>query len=656
MVPFPRPILFVACALFAAPALFAQDSAFRAPKAAKDTTIFTPLDLPAPNRVRNGAGAPGADYWQQQVDYEIEASLDPETRVVRGKAHVTYHNESPDALDYLWLNLEQNAFRADSIAAGVGTRTAVGMRRAEGDGYIIHKISHKGRILKLSVYDTLGRVDLPKAIPPRGGVFEFDIEWEFTIPQHVFRRFGIRKAKQGAVYEVAQWFPAVAVYDDVHGWNTMPYIGSGEFYSNFGTYDVEITVPHKMLVVATGELQNPKSVYTNQQIARLKKARKSKKTVAIRAADEVASSSSRPPGKNPLTWRFHAERVRTFAWAASESFILDATGVDGILVQAAYPAESLPVWGKAAQMLRTAIAGYNERWHPYPYTVATTVSGAEGGMEYPMIVFCRGRNERGLYGVITHEIGHNWFPMMVNSDERRHAWMDEGFNTFINNYSTADWFGPDARKESDPASFAPMMMFPNQVPIDTPPDQLDGMMLGTLEYAKTGVGLVLLRESILGPDRFDYAFRKYIQRWAFKSPQPADFFRCMDDAAGEDLDWFWRGWFYGTGYLDQAVDGVQQPHDGKPGKVFFKNLGELVMPLRFHVEFADGSEKDYRLPVEIWFHSNQSTEVIPGDSDIVSVEIDADREFPDVDRGNNRWTPAIAAKSASGKERAKSKG
>ncbi|MBC8327763.1 MAG: M1 family metallopeptidase [Planctomycetes bacterium] len=627
--------LFLAAA--AAAPLAAQDAEFRRPVARPNATLFSPLDLPRPDRLRNGAGAPGPDYWQQKVDYKIQASLDPATRLVAGKAHVSYLNASPDALPYLWLNLEQNAFRQDSIAAGVGGRTAIGMRHAEGGGYGIREVSARGKRLDFQVYDTLGRIDLPKPVAPNGGVFEFDIEWDFVIPETVFRRFGIEKVAQGTSFEVAQWFPAVAVYDDVHGWNTLPYIGTGEFYSNFGDYEVELTAPPEFVVVCTGELQNPKEVFTNEQAARLRKARKSKKTVMIIAPEEVGGPNSRPNGKS-LTWKFKAEMVRTVAWAASDAFILDAAGLDGVLIQSAYPKEALEFWKDSTQMLRTAIDGYNRRWFKYPYPVATNVSGAEGGMEYPMIIFCRGRrSEEGLYGVTAHEIGHNWFPMVVNTDERRHAWMDEGFNTFINYYSAADWFDDPQSGRAHPASFAGAMRGARQLPIETPADHFSGGLLGQTEYAKTGVGLVMLRESILGPERFDFAFRTYIDRWAFKSPRPADFFRCMEDAAGVDLAWFWRGWFLETGTIDLEVTGVDQPEEDQPAKITFRSLGELVMPLRFRVGFEDGTTQDYDLPVEIWFASDRIVEKIPGDRRIASVLVDWKEEFPDLNRDNNEW-------------------
>jgi len=604
----------------------------RVPEARPNATIFSPLDLPAPNSVRNGAGAPGEDYWQQQVDYDIEVSIDPETRTVHATADVTYTNNSPDKLDYLWLHLEQNVFRQDSIGNAVADTASIGAS-AEGDGYTIYGVKHKRKDLPFHVYDTMGLLELPKPLIGSGGKFSFEIEWSFVIPKNVFRRFGMKKYKKGYVYELAQWIPQVAVYDDVNGWNTLPYLGSGEFYTNFGDYDVEITVPHDFVVVATGELKNKNKVFTPTQSKALDKAKKSKDTVMIIAKEEVGRNDSRPLGDKPLTWKFEAEDVRTFAWACSDAFILDAASVDGILVQTAYPEEGGKVWAKATQMMCKAIAGYNRRLIPYPYPVATNVLGPEGGMEYPMIVFCNGRRERGVYGVTTHEIGHNWFPMMINTDERRHAWMDEGFNTFINGYSTEDWFGPQRLNENDPAEFAWMMQRADSVPIITAPDKLPSMALGLLEYATTGVGLTLLRETIIGPERFDFAFKQYMNRWKFKSPQPADFFRTIEDAAGMDLAWFWRGWFMESGMLDQAISGVGKNSD----RIRFENLGELVMPLHFRVTYTDGTFDDYKKPVEVWFQTDQIVVNLDSDKEIAEVEIDAQRLFPEIDRDDNVW-------------------
>ncbi|MCA8977349.1 MAG: M1 family metallopeptidase, partial [Planctomycetes bacterium] len=562
--------------------MFGNDEFARKPGPRPDHTIFSPLDLPAPNRMRTGSGAPGPDYWQQQVDYRIDVALEPETRTVRGQERVTYHNNSPDPLDYLWVHLEQNILKPDSIGALTDGGAAVGGPSDAGAGVVVAAVTAGGQPLEHHVYDTLMRVHLPAPLPP-GSRFECDIGWSFQVPDRVFRRYGTMQVSKGTIWELAQWFPAVAVYDDVHGWNTLPYLGTGEFYTNFGNYELNITAPRDHLVVATGVLQNPREVYTATQLQRLAKARQSAETVMIRTADEVGDPSSRPAGSGPLTWRFRSENVRTVAFASSEAFLLDAAGYGDTLVQSAYSEDSLPVWGKSTAMLRAAIAGYSERIHPYPYPVATNVGGVEGGMEYPMIIFCSGRNrksEGGLYGVTTHEIGHNWFPMLVNTDERRHAWMDEGFNTFINEYSTADWF--KGKGPGKTGTYAGMMRMPG-VPIVTQADRLNGLQLGLLQYKKTGVGMQILREYVLGEERFDFAFRTYVRRWAFKSPQPADFFRTMEDAAGMDLAWFWRGWFLEDAMLDQAIDSVRQATKRRGAQITFINNERMVMPLSFEV-------------------------------------------------------------------------
>ncbi|MGQ0553137.1 MAG: M1 family metallopeptidase [Planctomycetota bacterium] len=654
------------------------DSGFRHPGARADRTIFSPLDLPTPGTVRNASGAPGAEYWQQQADYQIEAALDPVSRVVKGRARIRYLNNSPDALDYVWLHLEQNLFRADSLGETLRRNAARAPRagggaRPEGpgtDGAVIRGLRGAGGApLPYVVHDTLARIDLPAPLAGSGGELVFEIDWEFSVPERVFRRFGSEKVEQGEIFELAQWFPAVAVYDDVHGWNTLPYLGSGEFYTNFGDYDVRLTVPRNHLLVATGVLQNESEVFTPEQVERLTRARTSAETVLICSAEEVGTPASRPAGEGPLTWHFLAEDVRTFAFASSEAFILDAAGltlqpVPGVLdsprqvlIQSAYPKEALPLWASSTQMLLKATRGYSERWYPYPYPVATNVNGPEGGMEYPMIIFCGERkNEEGLYSVTTHEIGHNWFPMLVSTDERRHAWMDEGFNTFINYYSHADWFPGKTPSRGNPALFAPTMLQDDLLPVDTPPDRLPRGLIGQLQYTKTGAGLVLLREQILGPERFDHAFRTYIRRWAYKAPRPADFYRTMEDAAGADLSWFWTGWFRETGYLDQAVAEVVQapvvPAAAAPGAepagqavIRFVNQGELVMPLVYRVVFADGTQQDVRLPVEMWASSNRFAAGVTTRQAIVSVVIDPEQRFPDVERSNNAWQqPAPAAR------------
>lgn len=612
-----------------------------------DRSIFSALDLPTPSAMRLGSGAPGPGYWQQAADYRIDVELLPETRTVRGRETVDYHNHSPHTLDYVWVHLEQNCLRPDSISTLTDGGSLMGGESDTTDGVALQKVASGGSRLDYTVHDTMMRIDLPAPLQP-GQTFQFEVEWSFVVPQRVFRRYGTMETAKGTIWELAQWFPAVAVYDDVHGWNTLPYIGGGEFYTNFGTYQLNITAPRDHVVVASGELLNPQDVFTAEQQERFARAKQSEETVVVIAKDEVGTPGSRPEGTGPLTWRFRAEQVRTVAWAASPAFILDAAVVDAsaankVLCQSAYPAECAGAWSKSTQMLRKSLGGYSRRWFEYPYPVMTNVAGVEGGMEYPMIIFCAaGNNERGLWGVTTHEAGHTWFPMIVNTDERRHAWMDEGFNTFINGYSDEDWYGPQQEQRQGRRARGGAMRLPigDGMPIDTPADQLPAMAIGMLQYGKTGQGLRLLREHILGPERFDHAFRTYIRRWAFKSPRPADFYRTMEDAAGADLAWFWRGWFVESTRLDQAVDSVTPATDRRPARITFTNLDRMVMPLHYRVTYDDDTTEDVKLPVQVWHSSNRVVRSAAAGKQVKKVEVDPEAVFPDGARANNEWEPA----------------
>ncbi len=622
----------------------------RAFSSRKLETIFTELDLPTPTSARTAEGAPGPEYWQQRADYVIAAELNEPDRSISATATITYTNNSPFKLDFLWLHLEQNVFKRDSLGTLSGEPGARFSSRENFEGGVnIQSIKAGDQDLPFHVYDTLARVDLPAPIPAAsrpgvggagdgGSTFTFQIAWSFKIPDYGIDRMGIENLEQGADFEIAQWFPALAKYDDVHGWNTLPYLGQGEFYTEFGAYDVSLTVPRSHIVAATGVLQNEAEVLTPTQLERLGAARKSDTTVVIRGKDEVADPASRPAGEGPLTWRFKAENVRTFAWTSSAAFIWDACNLGGTQVQSVYPKEALPLWEKSTEMLRFAIDGYNKRWFRYPYPVATNVNGCVGGMEYPMIIFCSDRHgEHGLYGVTTHEIGHNWFPMTVNTDERRHAWMDEGFNSFINIYSGQERF-PGERDMEGGRGFAFAMRHPGQPPMEIPPDQLGPGLLGLLEYGKTAVALHLLREVILGPERFDAAFRTYIARWAFKSPRPADFFRTMENVAGMDLGWFWRGWILETGSLDQSVESVEQRSDAQTATATLGNRGELVMPVTLKITYDDGSTETRSLPIEIWHWTNLwTTEWETKGKRVTSVEIDPEGKLPDTDPSNNTW-------------------
>jgi len=634
-----------------APAGPTSDAGFRDPFGFQGSSIFAPLEWPDADEVRTATGEPGPAYWQQQVDYRIDAELLGAERAVRASAVVTYHNNSPHELEYLWLHLEQNLFREHSIGAlskEPGSR--FGYREGFQGGFEIERLRAAGEDLPLAVYDTMGRVDLPEPIGP-GETFEFEMAWSFNIPPFGADRLAMEDVEQGTIFEIAQWFPAVAVYDDVDGWNTMGYLGQGEFYTNFGDFDVRITAPRSHVVVASGELRNASEVLTPEARERLERARAGEETVVVRSAAEVGDPASWPAGEGALTWRFTSRGMRTFAWASSAAFIWDAAGLevpgcafsedDRVLVQAVYPKEATETWHEAVQMARHSIGFNSSKWHPFPYPVATNVNGEVGGMEYPGFVFCGGRRSReGLYGVTDHEFGHTWFPMMVNTDERRHAWMDEGFNTFINIYTKMEYLGGMSEgARGTAANVLENQLQGNQQPMMTFPDQIWRGRLGYLAYGKPAAALWQLREFVLGHERFDRAFREYIDRWAFKHPQPSDFFRTMEDVAGMDLAWFWRGWIYSTATLDQAVVNVEHAEDGSWVYVDLESRDEMVMPVRLEIEYDDGTVETRDLPVEIWATTNAWTAGWdPRGRRVERVTVDPAGILPDKDRANNEWT------------------
>jgi hypothetical protein len=640
-------------ALALALALAAPLSAQQAEEALPPTNqeMFAPLDLPETGAVRRPSGAPGTAYWQQEASYRIRAELIPEEHRVEGSEVITYVNHSPDALPFVWLQLEQNLFAPGSRGALINSGNR--WRGAFEEGGVrldrIEVVQHGQRYSPGStVDDTRMRIDLAEPMAPAGDRIEIEVSWSFVVPEYGADRMGRFAAERGTVYELAQWYPRMYVYDDVDGWNPLPYLGQGEFYLEYGDFDVEITAPRDYIVVAGGELLNPEEVLTAEQLERYRRARTSDGTVAIVAPEEVGTPESRPAGSGPLTWRYRLESARDFSWAASSSFIWDASGWNGVLLQSAYPHEGLgdaenPGWERSTEYLRHTIPYYSESWFPYPYPSAVNVAGVVGGMEYPGIVFCGvGARGQGLFGVTDHEFGHSWYPMIVGSDERRYAWMDEGFNTFINHYSNLDFYGEDAvrTQRTTGAYIAQQMQAPiADQPIMTAPDVLRGEGLGFMAYRKPGYGLILLREVVLGPERFDAAFRAYTAEWAFRHPKPADFMRTIEEVAGEDLVWFWRGWLYTSDLLDQSVAGVEA-EEGET-RIDLRNEAGLVMPVLLHVEFADGTAMDQKLPAEVWMRGDDYTWVT-GRTDVARVFLDPDFWLPDVDRANNEWKRAVS--------------
>ncbi|HYF38693.1 MAG TPA: M1 family metallopeptidase [Gemmatimonadales bacterium] len=629
-----------------------------APQAQQDSP-FRRLDLPAPGSIRTGSGAPGPDYWQQRVDYVIRTTLDTVAHRVSGEERITYHNRSPDTLRYLWIQLDQNLFKSSSRGARLFDQDSrFGTGGAEG-GVTLTKVTapqlsggdgrppRRAVALKYQVNGTLMRVDLPRPLPP-GTRQLLDIGWSFPFGPNS-NRMGIELIDGSYIYEVAQWYPRLAVYDDVRGWNTEQYLGQGEFYLEYGSFDVSITLPANMLVAATGTLQNPEQVLTAAQRNRLSRARTSDSTVVIRGKDEIEDPTSRPAGRSgKLTWRFTADSVRDFAWAAARHFIWDAARANGgrTLAMSFYPPSAEPIWNQSTQYVRFAVDNYSS-WYRYPYPVAINVNDIEGGMEYPMIVFCHNRTDGpALFSVTDHEIGHTWFPMVVGNNERLYAWMDEGLNTFMNYYNWEKKYPGTYNRRGNPTIYIPYALSGREEPIMTPADRIRGS-LSVTGYTKPGLGLILLRDRIIGPARFDAAFREYIRRWAYKHPTPADFFRTIEDGVGEDLSWFWRAWFYTTERLDQAVDSVTVTDSaGVISRVHIRSASAMPMPVELDLRLEDGSTRHLNLPVEIWYGGSRYAVSVPGPKRVVGATIDARNHYPDVRRENNSWlAPAAMPKT-----------
>jgi hypothetical protein len=556
--------------------------------------------LPTPNTIRTASGAPGHAYWQQRADYTIRATLDEANRSITGAETITYHNNSPDTLSYLWLQLDQNLFKPDSDArttATVISREAWAKARGAEDGmkfesmrgllesrsfeggYTIKSVKGPdGQPLKFTINRTMMRIDLPQTLKP-GAKYAFSVEWTNKIndAKVLGGRSGYEKFDEDKndLFEIAQWYPRMAAYYDVYGWQNKQFLGAGEFTLEFGDYDIQLTVPADHIVASTGELQNPDAVLTAAQRERLKKARTSDKPVIIATQAEAEAAEKQHSGATK-TWHFKAKNVRDFAWASSRKFIWDAQGYKkggtDVLAMSFYPKEGNPLWEKySTTAVIHTIEQYNKYALDYPYPVAISVNGPVGGMEYPMISFngprptkdkktgeitYSKRTKYGLIGVIIHEVGHNYFPMIVNSDERQWTWMDEGLNSFVQYLAEQAWEPEYPLNRGEPRAIVDYMRSKNQVPIMTNSESL--LQFGNNAYAKPATALNILRETILGRELFDFAFREYAQRWKFKRPTPADFFRTMEDASGTDLDWFWRGWFYTTDAVDISIDGITE--------------------------------------------------------------------------------------------------
>ncbi|HVV54871.1 MAG TPA: M1 family metallopeptidase [Mucilaginibacter sp.] len=613
--------------------------------------VFGPIVWPVTSGdTRSAAGKPGPNYWQNRADYVIHAKLieGQQDTTINGEVTIGYTNNSPDKLDYLWLQLDQNLFKPDSRGAAT---TPIGGDRFDvkgfsRGGYHIASVyvTYLGKSYKVEPVITDARMQLRLKTPmaAKGAKIQVKVNYSFSIPFYGADRMGRKKFEQGYVYEIAQWYPRMCVYDDVEGWNTLPYMGLGEFYCDYGNYDYYITAPADMTVVGSGDLQNGAQVLSATEQHRLAEARKSDKTVMIVKPEEVGQNNN---AKGDKTWHFKMLNTRDVSWAASKAFIWDAARVKlpsgrRCIAMSAYPKESAgnDSWGRSTEYLKNSMEIYSKKYFEYPWNSAVSVSGVALGMEYPGIVFCLSNLKNGgLWGDITHEIGHNWFPMIVGSNERKFMWMDEGFNTFINQYSTEMFnHGEYYRPKDRLALSIARMMEHSEDALMVPPEAINNY---GQYYVKTALGLDILRNEILGPDRFDYAFHEYIKHWAFKHPLPYDFFRAMNDAAGEDLNWFFKPWFFTTWKLDQAVQAVDYV-DKDPSKgaiITLVNKDRLAMPVTLAITQADGKSETIKLPVNIWQRGAVWKFKYPSTSAIKSIVLDPDKRLPDVDRKNNEW-------------------
>lgn len=640
---FKFPKLITAMAVFAfTSGVFSQE----APKYDYNEA-FKPFFYPTTGtETRSASGQPGHKYWQNSADYVLNVSLNDAKNEITGTSEITYTNNSPDQLGFLWLQLDQNLFAKDSRGNAVvplsGSRNGAHGEELDG-GYKIKSVKIDGTEVKYTISDTRMQIDLPKGLKSNGGIAKIKIEYSFTSPKYGSDRMGIQDTKNGKIYTIAQWYPRMCVYDDVLGWNTMPYLGASEFYLEYGNITANITVPANQYVVASGELLNAGEVYSKEENKLWEQAKNSDKTVMIRPESALGKNNA----SGSKTWKFKINQARDFSWASSSAFIIDAAKIDlpsgkKSLAISAYPVESAgeKAWGRSTEYTKAAIEHYSKKWYEYTYPAATNVAGNEGGMEYPGIVFCDYQSAgEELWGVTDHEFGHNWFPMIVGSNERLFAWMDEGFNTFINELSTEAFNNGEYYRKKSIARMSGLFFNDNTEPVMSGPDNMKEGSIGILAYMKPGLGLYVLRESILGPEKFDKAFRTYIETWAFKHPTPWDFFHTMENVSGEELNWFWRGWFFNKWKVDQAVKGVKYV-DGnfaKGANITVENIGQLPMPTTVQAKFKDGSTQIVKIPVEVWKRNKTWTFRVNSTKEIETVTIDPENKIPDSDLKNNTW-------------------
>ncbi|HEV7994443.1 MAG TPA: M1 family metallopeptidase [Gemmatimonadaceae bacterium] len=609
------------------------------------------MEWPGPNAVRSASGAPGPEYWQQRADYTIAATLDTTEQRVSGSVTIRYTNNSPDSLRFVWLQLDQNLYRPGSKGSTLfPADSRWGVRGFQG-GYDIRGLQVNGRSVIMHVDDTMGRIDLEQPLAPKGGKLTIAMSFSFRVPEHGSDRMG----RDGTLYEIAQWYPRMAVYDDIRGWNTDPYLGQGEFYLEYGDIDYSVTAPAGYTLAGSGVLQNAAEVLSAARRERLARAAQSDASVAIVTNDEARAT----PTPGTKTWRFRAQNVRDVAWAAAPDFRWDAMNANGVLAQAFYQiAKAGRAWEQGAEQTAWTIRNYSELFYKYPYPQATSVAGPVGGMEYPMFVMVHYGNPlddpKSIFGTVNHEHGHEWFPMIVGSNERRYAWQDEGFNTYINAFANERRYPGTSAYPAYLANWRSVVEKRIDSPLMTPPDRIDASALGAIGYRKPAMVLLALRDNVVGRETFDRAFREYTQRWAFKHPSPADFFRTVENVSGMDLGWYWRSFWYSTDVLDIGIDAVsmRQQEGQNYAVVALRRNTSVPFPVRLRLLFNDNTTQDVALPVEIWSRADRYEAVLAVKGQVIGARLWPEGVVPDWNPTNDAWgTPvggATAAAATSG--------
>jgi hypothetical protein len=619
-----------------------------------ETDLFERLDRmawPGPNDQRSAFGAPGPGYWQQSADYTIDATLDTAQATVSGTVTIRYTNNSPDSLRFVWLQLDQNLYRPFSKGSRLFTaESRWGVRGFEG-GFEISNLRIDGRGAVGRVDDTMMRIELENPIASRGGKASISMSYRFRVPEHGSDRMG----RDSTLYEIAQWYPRMAVYDDVRGWNTDPYLGQGEFYLEYGDFDYSVTVPAGYVVAGSGILVNREQMLTSAQRERLDRATRSASVVQIITDEEARAAKARAvPGMR--TWQFRATRVRDVAWAAAPDFRWDATSWNGVLTQAYYQfPKAGKAWEHAAEQTQWSIRTYSELWFPYPYPQATSVAGPVGGMEYPMFVMVHygTADPMSIFGTIDHEQGHQWFPMIVGSNERRYAWQDEGIDTYSNAFSNERRTPTTSVYSGYLANWQAAVEQGTQSPMMTAPDRINPAALGAIGYRKPAAVLLALRDNVVSREALDRAIREYTRRWAFKHPTPADFFRTVENVTGEDLSWFWRAFFYSTDVLDFGIEAVNAREVGgqRVAEIMVRRHTSVPFPILVRLRMSDGTMLDVRAPVQVWHGTDRYTLSVPINNPVVGARLWPDPNVPDWNKGNDIWgspPPADAIPSTGG--------